>query len=165
MISLILLIYLLVSTAIANNVTYCPSGGVCFGVNVPAATASSGSGDIYFQITGPTTMSWIGLGQGSSMTNANIFMVYADSAGTNVTLSPRLGVGHKTPTPDTTAEVTLLSGSGISNNVMTANVRCRINHRAFSILQALTSTRLKLRELDWRLYELYRCKLKLDLGV
>lgn len=111
---------------VAQNVTYCPSGGVCYAVNVPASTASSGTGDIYFQLSGPSaTLSWIGLGQGSSMTGANIFMVYADSTGTNVTLSPRLGTGNQLPNSDTTADVTLLDGSGIQNGVMTANVKCK----------------------------------------
>jgi Cytochrome domain of cellobiose dehydrogenase len=112
------------TTVLAQNVTYCPGAGVCFAVNVPAATAKSGSGDIYFQISGPSTMSWIGLGQGSQMKASNIFMIYANAAGTNVTLSPRLGTGNSQPSADTTAEVTLLSGSGISNNMMIANVRC-----------------------------------------
>jgi len=80
------------------------------------------------QITGPSTLSWIGLGQGSSMTGANIFVIYANAAGTNVTLSPRLGSGHKQPASDTTANVTLLGGSGISSDgKMTANIRCEIS--------------------------------------
>jgi len=59
------------------------------------------------------------------MTGANIFVIYADAAGTNVTLSPRLGAGHKQPDSDTTADVTLLGGSGISSDgTMTANIRC-----------------------------------------
>jgi hypothetical protein len=58
------------------------------------------------------------------MTGSNIFMIYANAAGTNVTLSPRLGTGNSQPSADTAAEVTLLSGSGISNNMMVANVRC-----------------------------------------
>ena len=59
------------------------------------------------------------------MKGSNIFMIYADAAGTNVTLSPRLGTGNSQPSADTTAEVTLLDGSGISNSMMVANVRCR----------------------------------------
>ena len=69
-------------------------------------------------------MSWIGLGQGASMSGANIFMIYANAAGDNVTLSPRTGVGYRQPEVGG-ASVTLLGGSGISNNIMTANVRCR----------------------------------------
>jgi hypothetical protein len=57
------------------------------------------------------------------MSGANIFMIYANAAGNNVTLSPRTGVGEKQPNVGG-ASVTLLDGSGISNNVMTANIRC-----------------------------------------
>ncbi|KAL2068391.1 hypothetical protein VTL71DRAFT_16489 [Oculimacula yallundae] len=113
------------TSTIAQNATYCASGGVCYAVNVPASTASSGSGDIFFQISGPSSMSWLGLGQGQSMTGSNIFMVYANAAGNNVTLSPRLGVGRRQPsTSGSTAQVTLLSGSGIMNGQMIANVKC-----------------------------------------
>ncbi|KAG4416644.1 hypothetical protein IFR04_010224 [Cadophora malorum] len=115
----------LASSALAQNVTYCPSGNVCYAVNVPETTASSGSGDIFFQISGPSTMSWIGLGQGGSMSGSNIFMVYANAAGNNVTVSPRLGVGDREPTTSgSTSQITLLSGSGISNGQMVANIRC-----------------------------------------
>ncbi|KAF7921205.1 uncharacterized protein EAE98_008631 [Botrytis deweyae] len=107
----------------AQNVSYC-TGDVCFAVNIPASTASSGSGDIYIQMSGPDTMSWIGIGQGSAMRGANIFVMYADSTGSNVTISPRLGVGHVEPNFDTSAQVTLLDGSGIINGQMVANFRC-----------------------------------------
>lgn len=58
------------------------------------------------------------------MSNSNIFMIYADAAGTNVTLSPRTGTGDKAPSTDSSATVELLDGSGISGGVMTANVKC-----------------------------------------
>lgn len=98
---------------------------MCFAFNVPEVSASDGTGNIYFQISGPTAMSWIGLGQGAEMKGANIFVVYANAAGTNVTLSPRLGLGHTMPKSNKTAEVSLLGGSGISDGVMTANVKCK----------------------------------------
>ncbi|KAF7907710.1 uncharacterized protein EAF01_005296 [Botrytis porri] len=107
----------------AQNVSYC-TGDVCFAVNIPASTASNGSGDIYIQMSGPDTMSWIGIGQGSAMRGANIFVMYADSTGNNVTLSPRLGVGNVEPNSDTSAQVTLLDGSGIINGQMIAKFRC-----------------------------------------
>jgi Cytochrome domain of cellobiose dehydrogenase len=113
------------TSVLAQNVTYSPGGGVLYAVNIPASTAAKGSGDIYFQISGPSTMSWIGLGQGSAMKGSNIFMIYANAAGTNITLSPRLGAGNSQPSASTAAEVTLLGGSGISNNMMVANVRCK----------------------------------------
>lgn len=58
------------------------------------------------------------------MAGANIFVIYSDASGKNVTLSPRLGKGYVQPLYDTDAKVTLLGGSGIANGMMTANVRC-----------------------------------------
>jgi hypothetical protein len=115
---------LLVATTYARIATYCPSGEVCYSVNVPESTASKGTGDIFFQITGPSSLHWIGLGQGASMTGANIFMVFPQAAGAHVTLSASLGVGDQPPKKGSTANVTLLPGSGILNGIMTANVRC-----------------------------------------
>ena len=98
---------------------------MCYSVNVPAQSASSDSGDIYFQIQGPSSLQWIGLGQGQQMAGANIFIIYSDASGTNITLSPRLGKGNFQPNYDSQAQVSLLGGSGIANGVMTANVRCK----------------------------------------
>lgn len=112
------------TAAYAQLAKTCPGTNVCYQLNIPEITASSGDGDIYFSLSAPTTYSWIALGQGSQMSGANIFVMYTDSSGTNVTLSPRLGTGHVEPDFDSAAEVTLLAGSGVSNGVMTANVRC-----------------------------------------
>lgn len=61
------------------------------------------------------------------MQNSNIFIVYADATGSNVTLSPRLGKGEFEPkTNGDQAQVFLLEGSGIANGTMTANVRCML---------------------------------------
>lgn len=59
------------------------------------------------------------------MSGSNIFVMYQDASGTNVTISPRLGTGHVEPEYNSAAEVTLLAGSGVSNGIMTANVRCK----------------------------------------
>jgi len=108
----------------AQNATYCPSGGsgICYAVNV----AADSSMDLFFQISAPSSMQWVGLGQGSGMSGSNIFVIYADAAGTNVTLSPRLGTGEQEPMSDNTAMVTLLSGSMISDGMMVANVKCKL---------------------------------------
>lgn len=98
--------------------------GITYSVSVPDTTASSGSGDIYIQISGPSSNSWIGFGQGSSMSGSKMFIIYANAAGTNVTLSPRKASGHSQPTFDSSAQVTLLEGSSISGGVMTANIKC-----------------------------------------
>lgn len=97
--------------------------GVSYRVTIPSSTASSGSGPIYFQMKAPSTIQWFALGQGPQMTGANIFIVYASSS-SNITISPRSGKGEFEPVPNSNAVVSLLEGSGISNGVMTANVRC-----------------------------------------
>ncbi|EUC42131.1 iron reductase domain protein [Bipolaris oryzae ATCC 44560] len=110
-----------VSAQVAN---VCPSTGVCFKLNIPQSTASSGSGDIFFQIQAPSSYEWVALGQGRGMANSNIFVVYTSSSGNNVTLSPRHTTSYSPPTSNRNAQVTLLEGSGVSNGVMTANVKC-----------------------------------------
>ncbi|KFZ24344.1 hypothetical protein V502_01175 [Pseudogymnoascus sp. VKM F-4520 (FW-2644)] len=111
---------MLVSVVYAQTSQYCPSSGVCLTVNIPAA----GSSNMFFQITGPSTMSYIAFGQGSKMSGSNMFIIYANSAGNNVTLSPRTTSGHSAPSASTSAALTLLAGSGITGGVMTANVLC-----------------------------------------
>ncbi|KAI4959927.1 hypothetical protein J4E86_001545 [Alternaria arbusti] len=114
----------LASQATAQVASVCPSTGVCYGLNIPERTASSGSGDIFFQISAPSNYEWVALGQGSGMPNSNIFVVYTSGSGNNVTLSPRSTSSYQPPSPNDAAQVTLLEGSGVSNGVMTANVRC-----------------------------------------
>ncbi|KAF2205626.1 CBD9-like protein [Delitschia confertaspora ATCC 74209] len=97
---------------------------VCYKLNIPESTASTGNGDIFFQLSAPSTYEWIALGQGNSMSNSNIFVMYTSTSGNNVTLSPRLGKGHSMPNFNGDAQVTLLEGSGVSNGKMVANVKC-----------------------------------------
>jgi len=102
----------------------CPTKDICVSLNIPDKSSSSGNGDIYMQISAPTSYSWVGIGQGSQMAGAQIFVIYTDSSGNNVTMSPRLGTGHVRPTFNQNAQVSLLDGSGVSNGQMTANFKC-----------------------------------------
>ncbi|KAK7703709.1 hypothetical protein SLS57_010816 [Botryosphaeria dothidea] len=87
-------------------------------------TASSGSGDIFLQITAPTSYAWVALGQGSSMSGSQMFIVYTSADGNNVTVSPRLSSGHSMPQFTSDTQITLLEGSSVSNGQMTANFKC-----------------------------------------
>lgn len=109
----------------AEATTFCPPGAnnVCFSWGVPDASASAGSGNIYFQLKAPTSYSWVGLGIGQQMRGADIFLMYADGKG-NVTLSTRAGVGQIMPRSTPRSDVTLLAGSGVVNGQMIANVKC-----------------------------------------
>lgn len=106
--------------------TFAPPGqnGVTYGVNIPKATASTGTGPIFFQLKSTTPLQWFAWGQGPQMGGANIFIVYASSDGNNVTVSPRMGVEHVMPLYNSKAQLSLLDGSGISNGIITANIRC-----------------------------------------
>lgn len=97
--------------------------GVSFRLNIPESTSSSKSGPIYVQIQGSSTTEWLAIGQGERMAGSNMLIVYSSSS-SNITLSPRISEGHSEPQLNREADVTLLEGSGISDGVMTANVRC-----------------------------------------
>lgn len=58
------------------------------------------------------------------MRGSNIFVMYTSADGQNVTVSPRLGTGYNMPQYNSATELELLEGSGVSNGMMTANVRC-----------------------------------------
>lgn len=58
------------------------------------------------------------------MSGANIFVMYASADGKNVTVSPRLGKGEVEPDYNSAAKITLLEGSGVVGDTMTANVLC-----------------------------------------
>lgn len=102
----------------------CPATDICFAVNVPEASKGSESGDIFFQLSAPTSYSWVALAQGTAMSNANMFLMHSSADGLNVTLSARSTSGHVMPTHNDAADVTLMAGSGISNGRMIANVKC-----------------------------------------
>lgn len=100
---------------------------MCITVGYPATTVSKGSGNIYIQIFASTAYQWVAFGTGSGMSGANMFVAYQDGAG-NMTLSPRHGSGHFTPSLDTSsnaAQLQLLAGSGVSSDGnMVANFVC-----------------------------------------
>jgi len=103
-----------------NIITKDVGNGVQFSFHIP----SIGSTDLYVQITAPASLSWVGIGQGREMRKSNMFVIYADAAGRNITLSPRLGIEHDDPIVDSTSTLSLQLGSGISAGKMTANILC-----------------------------------------
>ncbi|KAI9707917.1 MAG: hypothetical protein M1820_004336 [Bogoriella megaspora] len=109
---------------VSAQITKQCQNSICYSLNIPQNTASSGNGDIFFQISAPTSNTWVALGQGSGMSGSNIFVIYTNANGQNVTLSPRAGTGHVEPQFSSGPQVSLLAGSGVSNGMMTANVRC-----------------------------------------
>ncbi|KAJ8068511.1 hypothetical protein OCU04_004061 [Sclerotinia nivalis] len=108
------------------------SGGPSYSVGISA----SNSNNVYFQLAAPTSYQWVALGIGSQMSGSTIFVMYADGTG-NVTLSPRKGTGQVEPKYDSSMTVELLSGSGIVDGNMVANVLCT---SCSSKLSSTTST-------------------------
>jgi hypothetical protein len=105
----------------------CPGSdqGVCYSLNIPDQTAASGTGDIFLKMEAPATGNqYVAFGQGSGMSGSNMFLMYLSADGTNVTVSPRLGVGHVEPKFTEETQIQLLEGTGVSNGVMTANIKC-----------------------------------------
>ncbi|KAF1985264.1 iron reductase domain protein [Aulographum hederae CBS 113979] len=107
------------STVSAQVSSYTAGGSISFGLNIP----DSGN-DLFFQLKAPTSYSWVALGQGTSMSGSQIFVMYTSADGNNVTVSPRKGEGHSEPQHDSAQQITLLEGTGVADGVMTANVRC-----------------------------------------
>jgi len=60
------------------------------------------------------------------MSGSNMFVVYTSADGNNVTLSPRSTSNYNMPTLNSNTKVELLEGSGVSNGIMTANVKCEL---------------------------------------
>lgn len=112
----------------ADALSSCASGAsdVCYAIGVPSTTASSTTGNMYIQLSAPTTYSWVALGMGTEgMAGANMFIMYTDGTG-NVTVSTRVGTGNREPTYSeaTASAVTLLAGSGVTDGKMLANILC-----------------------------------------
>lgn len=98
--------------------------GVSYSVHIPSSTAQNGQGSIFIQMVAPKGTQWLGLGQGTQMSGANIMIMYS-SGSDNVTVSPRLGKGEFEPQFNQEGQIRLLEGSGMSSDgVMTANIRC-----------------------------------------
>lgn len=120
---LFLLTTLGVSRVSSSPLTFCPDDSdVCLRWAVPEAGTESDSRNIYFQIEAPTSYQWIGLGIGSQMSGAAMFLMYEDGEG-NVTVSNREGTGHTMPLPTEQDSIVLLDGSGVVDGRMIANVR------------------------------------------
>lgn len=59
------------------------------------------------------------------MSGSTMLIAYASGNGQNVTISGRKASGHSQPTFTPDVKLSLLDGSGVSNGVMTANIRCK----------------------------------------
>lgn len=118
--------WLWTTATLAQLQSFTPPGHneLTYSVNVPQDIASNASGPIYFQLRSTSPVQWFAWGQGTQMRGANIFVVYTSESGNNITVSPRLGEGHFEPLYNPNARISVLNDSGVSNGIITANVRC-----------------------------------------
>lgn len=115
-----------VATPVFSQVSFSPSKSedIRFRWAVPESTLENGTGDVLFQLNASDKYAWVGLGIGSGMKGAEMFLVYQDGKG-NVTLSTRAGEYHVMPEHTERSNVDLLEGSGVLDNRMVANIRYR----------------------------------------
>ncbi|KAL4885998.1 hypothetical protein BJY04DRAFT_213538 [Aspergillus karnatakaensis] len=125
------LLPLLPSFTTARTASFHPAHNpsITFSITVPHNNPSS----IFFRIQAPTSLEWIALAQGTQMSDANMFLVYASSSNPkNVTVSPRTAPGHRPPSWNPDARVSVLEGSGIDTHIgeeteeglITADIEC-----------------------------------------
>ena len=113
--------------SIAQLLTYTPPEQSALSYTFVAAHSNitGGESDIFIQIQGPASMSWVALGQGGSMKGSQMFIIYSNALGTNITLSPRLSNGYNQPSAEAQSNISLLAGSSIVNGNMIANILCQ----------------------------------------
>ncbi|KAE8448065.1 hypothetical protein EG329_009830 [Mollisiaceae sp. DMI_Dod_QoI] len=102
-----------VSTSVSSGFA-ASDGSVSFALNIPQADDNN---DLYFAIQGDASQSWIAIGMGSDkMDDSLIWMVYKDSSGKNVTLSPRLSYDHVEPSYTSNISYQVLPGTTITSD-------------------------------------------------
>ncbi|KAI5778918.1 hypothetical protein EDC01DRAFT_324743 [Geopyxis carbonaria] len=114
------------ATAVLSQTTavpiasYCNSDkSVCAAVNIPNNGSST-----FFQVTTSKSNGWTGVGIGSGMAGALIFLIYPNEKGTDVMVSPRIGTGHVEPQYESSIKYQVMQGTGISGNTLTASFIC-----------------------------------------
>jgi Cytochrome domain of cellobiose dehydrogenase/Eukaryotic cytochrome b561 len=94
---------------------------VTISVNIPV---DDGSDDLFFHVSAPAGQAWVGFGFGTRMKDALIFVHYKSEDGENITVSPRIGIGHVEPQFTSAVGVTLLEGTYVDNETYNINGHC-----------------------------------------
>ncbi|ORY83218.1 hypothetical protein BCR37DRAFT_387070 [Protomyces lactucae-debilis] len=111
-----------VAQTVAPSAQHCittVTPNLCFNINVP-----SDSDDLYFSVTGPSTLGYGAMAFGSNM-GGSLFFVLMPNNG-NVTLSVRTASGQVQPRPYTATAITteMLTGTTADSTGFTANFKC-----------------------------------------
>lgn len=93
-----------------------------------ALNADKSTGDLYFHLSSPAGNTWVGVGIGSEMKDALMFIAYPSDNEQGVTISPRIGSGHTEPTSASDISIEKLSGNGLTGaNTVSGNGRTTSN--------------------------------------
>jgi hypothetical protein len=114
----------------ASSVFITPSRDLGFALNVP----NDDSEDLLFSMQMPSSVTWGAIGLGTNvMSGALVLMMYADSTGNNITISPRISYDTTEPVYSPDIDIETLPGTGlIDDSTYIFNGRCR-NCRAWNI--------------------------------
>ncbi|KAH8712276.1 hypothetical protein GQ44DRAFT_811507 [Phaeosphaeriaceae sp. PMI808] len=82
-----------------------------------SVSISNSSQDVFLYFASPA-YSWVGVGFGSKMENSLMFIMYPNSNGDNVTVSPRIGSKNIEPTFEPAINLDILPGTAITNDSM-----------------------------------------------
>lgn len=112
---------------------YSASGSGADGTAFVFSLNAVDNGDLYFHFSGPSGNSWMAVGIGNEMQDSLMFVAYASSNGTGMTLSPRIADGHSEPSYTTSKTVELISGGeypaantyNTNTTLMTVDAVCR----------------------------------------
>ncbi|CAI6341124.1 unnamed protein product [Periconia digitata] len=120
----LLLLAFFTSSLRAQNTTaastfYLPKTETQFSFNL-----ANNSNDVFIYLTSPA-YSWVGVGFGESMKNALMLIVYPNSNGNNVTVSPRVSTDNTEPTFSSDVKLDILPGTGITDEMFVLKARCR----------------------------------------
>ncbi|KAK3726126.1 hypothetical protein LTR37_000274 [Vermiconidia calcicola] len=87
-----------------------------------ALNADRSTGDLYFHLSSPAGNAWVGVGIGSNMIGALMFIAYPSSNGEDVTISARVADGHSEPTYQKDIKVEQLGTNAVTGSRETQNI-------------------------------------------
>ncbi|KAK2612681.1 hypothetical protein QQS21_001298 [Conoideocrella luteorostrata] len=117
------ILYHAVLTSAQKDFSVGEQGDVRVQCAITKSTSKPDLENLFLQIDAPDTYSWVAVGMGTAMKNAEIYMIYQNGQG-NVTLSTRNGRDHIMPLYAERRNVNIVSGSGVIDGRMKANIRC-----------------------------------------
>lgn len=107
------------STSTPSSAVFVYDTGAAFQYTY-ALSIDANNEDLYIYINTPNTDAWVGFGFGTQMSDSLMFIFYASSNGSAVTLSPRIGGNHAEPSYTDKVTCTVIgAGTIVDNNANT----------------------------------------------